>query len=136
MQTTRSVPRILSYGIILLAILIICQIYWYAPWTLDPLAFLIRPVFFLALPLLIAGFAFALQSGPSGRSIAFAGLLLLIGISSMPYLLSWPSLYTEAGRGAIYHALDALEAWYIWVAIPFWFCCVMAIWPLCHRHRR
>jgi hypothetical protein len=134
MQTKRSVLRILSYGIIGITILIICQIYWYAPWVLDPLAFLIRPVLFFALPLLLAGFAFALQRAPSGRSIVYAGVLLLIGISSIPFLHEWPSLYTTAARRESYQALDALEAWYIRVSIPFWFCCFMAIWPF--RRRR
>src|SRR5262247_2516939 len=119
MQRTRSVPRVLSYGIIGIATLIIFQIFWYAPWRLDPPAFLMRPVLFLAVPLLMAGFAFALQRGPSGRSIIFAGLLLLIGISSLPYLHQWPTLSTSAARGASYRALDALEVWYIWAAIPF-----------------
>src|SRR5262245_40622532 len=122
MQAKRSVPRILSYGIITIATLIIFQIYWYAPWRLDSLAFLIWPVLLLAMPLLIAGFAFALQRGPSGRSIVYAGLLLLISISGLPYLHQWPSLSTAAARGASYRALDALEVWYIWVVIPFWFC--------------
>jgi hypothetical protein len=136
MQTKRSVPRLLSYGIIGIAILIIAQIYWHAPWFLDPLAFLMRPVLFLALPLLLAGFAFALQKTPSGRSIVFAGVLLLIGIGSLPFLHSWPSLYNQGAQRASYQALDSLEAWYIRVAIPFWFCCFMAIWPFLHRRPR
>jgi hypothetical protein len=136
MHSKRSVPRILSYAIMIFALLIIAQLYWYAPWRLDPLAFLIRPVFFLAVPLLLAGFAFALQRTPSGRSIVFAAVLLLIALSGIPFLLSWPSLSTEGGRAASDRALAALEAWYIWVAIPFWFCCFMSIWPLVYRNRR
>jgi hypothetical protein len=133
MQTKRSVPRLLSYGIIGMAVLIIGQIYWFTPWRVDPLAFLLRPVFFLALPLLLAGFAFALQRGHSGRSIVFAAILLLIGLSSMPLLLSLPSIYNEADRRQSYQVLNDLEAWYILVAIPFWFCCFMAFWPLFRR---
>jgi hypothetical protein len=133
MQAKRSVPRILSYGIIGIAILITYQIYWYAPWRLNPLAFLIRPVLFLALPLLLAGFAFMLQRGSSGRSIAYATLLLLIAISSIPFLLEWPSISTAIDRDESYQVLDALEAWYIWVSIPFWFCCFVALWPFLRR---
>src|SRR5262245_11644435 len=133
MQTKRTVPRFLSYGIIGVAMLIIYQLYWYAPWALNPLAFLIRPTVFLALPLLVAGFAFALQRAPSGRSIAYAGVLLAIGISSLPFLHEWPVLYTATAQEDSYQALEALEAWYIWVAIPLWFCCFMAIWPLFRR---
>ena len=136
MHTNRSVPRILGYAIIGIAFLIICQIYWYAPWKMNPLVFLIQPLLFLVLPLLIAGFAFALQRAPSGRAIAYAAVLLLIGISSMPLLLDWSVVYDPATRGANYQALDALQAWYIRVSIPFWFCCFMAFWPLLRRPRR
>jgi hypothetical protein len=135
-QIKRGVPRIISYGIMGIAVLIICQLYWYAPWALDPLAFLIRPVLFLGLPLLIAGFAFGLQRAASGRSIVYAVVLLLISISSLPFLHEWPSLYTAAARRESYQALGALEAWYIRVSIPFWFCCFVAMWPfLRHRQR-
>jgi hypothetical protein len=82
---------------------------------------------------LIAGFAFALQRAPSGRSIVYAGVLLAIGISSLPFLHEWPTLNSTSAREDSYQALDALEAWYIWVAIPFWFCCFMANWPLLRR---
>jgi hypothetical protein len=136
MQTKRRVPRLFSYGIICVAILIICQIYWYTPWRLNPLLFLIQPLLFLALPLLIAGFAFPLQRAQSGRSIVYAAILLLIGISSMPFLLELPIVYDTTSREASYRALDALEAWYIRVSIPFWFCCFMALWPLLRRRRR
>jgi hypothetical protein len=133
MQTKRSVPRVLSYGIIGLAVLIIGQIYWFAPWFLNPVAFLIRPVVFFALPLLLAGFAYAFQRRPSGRSIVYAGVLLLIGIGSLPLLHDWPPIYNETSWSGSYQALDTLEVWYLWVSIPFWFCCFMAFWPLFRR---
>jgi hypothetical protein len=135
MQIKQTVPRFLSYGIIGIALFIIYQLYWYAPWALNPLAFLIRPALFLAVPLLIAAFAFALQRAPSGRSIVYAGVLLVIGISSLPLLHEWPALYTATAREDSYQALGALEAWYIWVALPFWFCCFMAIWPFLRRRQ-
>jgi len=120
--------RIISFGIVALSILNGCQLYWYAPWRYDAIAFLIRPLLCLVVPLFIAGFVLMMKPPPRWPHMFFPCMLLIIGGVSLLLLHGWPSGYTAKVREDSYRMLSALEAGYLLASAPFLGCCVVSIW--------
>jgi hypothetical protein len=120
--------RIISFSIVALSILIGCQLYWYAPWRYDAIAFLIRPLLCLAIPLFITGFVLMVKSPVRWPHMIFPCILLMIGGVSLMLLHDWPSQYIATAWEDSYQMLAALEAGYLLMCGPFIVCCIISIW--------
>lgn len=129
----RQLHKLLSYTVIGLSLLLAMQLYVYAPWRVDPFAFLARPLILFVLPLFVAGIALRLTPSRNWPSYAYPLILIALGALSLVTLHQWPSQYTPTTWEDNYQALAALESGYLLVCVPFWFCVVMVVSPRVRR---
>lgn len=128
-----SVYKLISYAVIGLSLLVAMQLYVYAPWRIDPLVFLARPLLLFVLPLFVAGVALRLTPSHRWPPLAYPLILLAFSLISLFLLHEWPSQYTQTTWEDNYQALGALEAGYILICLPFWLSVVMIVSPRWRR---
>ena len=129
--------RIISFSIVALSRLNGGQLYWYAPWRYNAIAFLIRPLLCLVIPLFVTGFVLMVKSPLRWPHMIFPCILLTIGGVSLMLLHDWPTGNTTTTWEDSYQMLSAFEAGYLLVGGPFLFCCIISIWwPLRRWPRR
>lgn len=125
--------KLISYILIGLSLLVVMQLYVYAPWRFDPLVFLARPMLLFVLPLFVAGVALRLTPSQSWPPLAYPLILIAFAAISLVLLHEWPSQYTPTTWEDNYQALGALEAGYLLICLPFWWSVVMIISPRWRR---
>lgn len=124
--------RLISGGLITIAIVFATRLYLEAPWYLDRTAFLIHPLLQFALPLLLIGIILWLRPTERWPPLVLPILLLCAGFIALLVQGGWPEPNLPTSWEDSYQTLAVLEIAVGMLQLPVWLGSIgVAVWPMC-----
>ncbi|NTU82555.1 MAG: hypothetical protein HGA45_24825 [Chloroflexales bacterium] len=127
MNPPTSLYRIIGAALVIIGALLGGILYFRAPWSIDMMDFLVRPLLLFVLPISIVGLLLATYRGIAFPKPLYPLVVMGIGIVGVIALYDWPSINSQYFWEDSNQQLFVLETAYFYLSIPFLYCCWMSI---------